>query len=172
MPPSGSASFGRRHSAPPPLRGEGLRPAYVRLTRHAGPTLAKLCGTLRLKPHPEPPVKSSSIALGIVLFWSLACASAKDKSDEVGDDNDSNEDPADPVSSCLEYLDVIYACFDQAYDDVDPYDEDVCYEYAALTGTEAEEAERQLECLADLYANADCSSPEALEAINPDDCLS
>lgn len=74
---------------------------------------------------------------------------------------------ADPEAACVSYLEAYSACASEAYGvDDGSYDLDpsTCDAYSGLSGAAASNAADLLNCYADAYADADCSTSDGLTA--------
>lgn len=73
----------------------------------------------------------------------------------------------DPVAACQSYFDAYETCINEAYgDDAGSYalDPAYCDVYDGTTGAAAQTAADLMNCYADAYAGADCSTTEGVTA--------
>lgn len=115
----------------------------------------------------------SRLRVALVAVVLSACSPGHvDDDEDDGDPGDSGdfaiEDVVDPGAACLEYVAAVLACLDTFEVTSGLPDDSFCDAYASLSGSEAEEADAYLTCLAEVYDAADCSTLDGVTEASED----
>ncbi|MFT4621836.1 MAG: hypothetical protein ACI8PZ_000488 [Myxococcota bacterium] len=107
--------------------------------------------------------------LVVVMLCGVSCAEERSGGWDAGPSKaNGGGGGGDLVAACERYVAAITECMNEVFGDSTAGTsgmDGVCDAYDGLGGPEASEARAYLDCLADLYESADCSTVEAYNAL-------